>query len=182
MDSSAGWVLLGPGRGLAFQLADAGFDVWLANSRGALLRGAARRGAAPACSYPPALACSRGLSCMRLPLLACSRGLPCMRLPLLCMQLPSRARSRGLARCAQRRRHAHAAGTCQAHSNRGVHSPAGNRYSRNHTRLDPDADPAFWSWSWADMAERDVPAMAGHVVAATGQEKLVYFGYSQVCL
>jgi hypothetical protein len=35
MDSSAGWVLQGPGRALAFQLAEAGYDVWLANSRGA---------------------------------------------------------------------------------------------------------------------------------------------------
>ena len=57
---------------------------------------------------------------------------------------------------------------------------AGNRFSRNHTRLDPDAHPEFWAWSWADMAEHDVPAMVEHVAAATGQAKMVYLGYSQV--
>jgi predicted alpha/beta hydrolase len=34
MDSSAGWLILGPGRSLALQLVDAGFDVFLGNTRG----------------------------------------------------------------------------------------------------------------------------------------------------
>lgn len=33
-DSSDGWLVLGPKKSLAYQLADAGFDVWLFNSRG----------------------------------------------------------------------------------------------------------------------------------------------------
>uniref|UniRef100_A0A383W053 Lipase n=1 Tax=Tetradesmus obliquus TaxID=3088 RepID=A0A383W053_TETOB len=88
MDSSAGWLLLGPKRSLALQLADAGFDVWLGNSRG-------------------------------------------------------------------------------------------NRYSRNHTQLDPDASSAFWDYSWDDLAQHDLPASIRYSMAVSGQSSLVYIGYSQ---
>jgi hypothetical protein len=56
----------------------------------------------------------------------------------------------------------------------------GNRYSRNHTSLDPDVDAAFWRFTWSDIADYDVPAMVGHVADVTGQQRVVYFGYSQV--
>jgi hypothetical protein len=28
----------------------------------------------------------------------------------------------------------------------------GNRFSRNHTTLSPDRDPAFWDYSWDEHA------------------------------
>jgi pimeloyl-ACP methyl ester carboxylesterase len=57
----------------------------------------------------------------------------------------------------------------------------GNRFSRNHTYLNPD-EPRFWEWSWADMAEHDLPAQVEKVVEVTGQDKMVYFGFSQVSM
>jgi predicted alpha/beta hydrolase len=89
MDSSAGWLLLGPQRSLALQLADAGFDVWLGNSRG-------------------------------------------------------------------------------------------NRYSCDHTRLDPDAHSEFWDYSRENLAQYDLPASISYSMAVSQQSSLVYIGYSQV--
>ncbi|PNH05827.1 Lipase member K, partial [Tetrabaena socialis] len=58
----------------------------------------------------------------------------------------------------------------------------GNRFSRNHTRLDPDdpADaPAFWGFSWDQHAALDLPAALDYAAAASGQERAVFVGYSQ---
>ena len=55
----------------------------------------------------------------------------------------------------------------------------GNRFSRNHTHLEPE-DPRFWEWSWGDMADHDIPAQVERIVEVTGHDKMVYFGFSQV--
>lgn len=41
------------------------------------------------------------------------------------------------------------------------------------------ADPAFWAWSWDEMAALDLPATVDHVLARTGAERLSYAGHSQ---
>jgi pimeloyl-ACP methyl ester carboxylesterase len=58
----------------------------------------------------------------------------------------------------------------------------GNRFSRNHTSLDPDSPTdagPFWAFSWDHHAATDLPAAVEHVVAATGVERMLYVGYSQ---
>jgi hypothetical protein len=55
----------------------------------------------------------------------------------------------------------------------------GNRFSRNHTRLQPH-DPAFWAFSWEQQAAHDLPASIGHVLSVTQQRSVVLIGYSQV--
>ena len=87
LDSSAAWVLNAPDSSLGFVAADAGFDVWLGNSRG-------------------------------------------------------------------------------------------NAFSRNHTGLDP-ATPAFWDWSFDEMAGYDLPAVTAYILRATGAATLAYVGHSQ---
>ncbi|GLC46564.1 hypothetical protein PLESTM_001890400 [Pleodorina starrii] len=65
----------------------------------------------------------------------------------------------------------------------------GNRFSRNHTALDPDAPgdmEAFWSYSWDEHVSLDLPAALDLVAAVTGQDTgMLFVGYSQgttVCL
>ncbi|XP_039502019.1 lipase 1 [Drosophila santomea] len=56
----------------------------------------------------------------------------------------------------------------------------GNRYSRNHTTLDPD-ESKFWDFSWHEIGMYDLPAMIDHVLRVTGFPKLHYAGHSQGC-
>jgi pimeloyl-ACP methyl ester carboxylesterase len=89
LDSSATWVLNRPDQSLGFLLADAGFDVWMSNSRG-------------------------------------------------------------------------------------------NAFSRNHTGFLPTS-PAFWEFSFAEMAAYDLPAAVAYILQHTGAATLSYVGHSQGC-
>uniref|UniRef100_A0A1I8P5I7 Lipase n=1 Tax=Stomoxys calcitrans TaxID=35570 RepID=A0A1I8P5I7_STOCA len=56
----------------------------------------------------------------------------------------------------------------------------GNRYSRNHTTLDPDGKK-FWEFSWHEIGIYDLPAMIDYVLKTTGFKRLQYAGHSQGC-
>ncbi|CAD6199566.1 unnamed protein product [Caenorhabditis auriculariae] len=57
----------------------------------------------------------------------------------------------------------------------------GNTYSKQHSRLRAN-DPAFWKFSWEDMARSDLPAMVNYVLRVTKQPHLYYVGHSQGAL
>ncbi|KAJ0178303.1 hypothetical protein K1T71_006126 [Dendrolimus kikuchii] len=90
LSSSADWLLMGPGSGLGYILADEGFDVWIGNARG-------------------------------------------------------------------------------------------NYYSRKHVRLNPDSilNTNFWTFSWDEIGNIDVPTMIDYALEHTGQKRLHYIGHSQ---
>ncbi|KAB2610654.1 triacylglycerol lipase 2-like [Pyrus ussuriensis x Pyrus communis] len=52
----------------------------------------------------------------------------------------------------------------------------GTNSSRGHTLLTPN-DPAYWDWSWDELAAYDLPALFEYVNNQTGQ-KLHYVGHS----
>ncbi|XP_068345578.1 triacylglycerol lipase 2-like [Pyrus communis] len=52
----------------------------------------------------------------------------------------------------------------------------GTNFSRGHTLLTPN-DPAYWDWSWDELAAYDLPALFEYVNNQTGQ-KLHYVGHS----
>ncbi|XP_063381927.1 lipase 3-like [Cydia fagiglandana] len=88
MSSSADWVLMGPDKGLAYILAEEGFDVWLGNARG-------------------------------------------------------------------------------------------NRYSRQHVKLNPDAGADFWDFSWDEIGNIDLPTMIDYALDKADKKRLHYIGHSQ---
>ncbi|VAI90392.1 unnamed protein product [Triticum turgidum subsp. durum] len=53
----------------------------------------------------------------------------------------------------------------------------GTNTSRKHTSLSPK-NPAFWDWSWDQIAEYDLPAVLEFVYHHTGRQKVHYIGHS----
>ncbi|GMT22218.1 hypothetical protein PFISCL1PPCAC_13515, partial [Pristionchus fissidentatus] len=54
----------------------------------------------------------------------------------------------------------------------------GTTYGRRHRTLDPD-QPAFWNYSFDEMARYDLPAIIDRSLAISGQDQLYYMGDSQ---
>ena len=53
----------------------------------------------------------------------------------------------------------------------------GNRYSRNHLKMNPDKPP-FWRFSIHELGKYDLPAMVEHILRETGMPSLSYVGHS----
>lgn len=53
----------------------------------------------------------------------------------------------------------------------------GTVYSSGHTTLS-SADPAYWNWSWDELASNDLSAMLQYVYDQAGQQKVHYVGHS----
>ncbi|RCV32747.1 hypothetical protein SETIT_7G028300v2 [Setaria italica] len=53
----------------------------------------------------------------------------------------------------------------------------GTVYSRGHTTLS-STDPAYWDWSWDELAGDDLPAVVQYVYAQSGQQRMHYVGHS----
>ncbi|XP_047121718.1 lipase 3-like [Schistocerca piceifrons] len=53
----------------------------------------------------------------------------------------------------------------------------GNRYSRNHTTLDPDKSE-YWQFSWHEQGAYDIPAIIDYILSVTGKSALMYVGHS----
>ncbi|XP_059046945.1 lipase member K-like [Achroia grisella] len=55
----------------------------------------------------------------------------------------------------------------------------GNRYSRQHTSLDPDKDSEYWNFSIDEMAAYDLPAIIDFVLQKTNKKQVYYVSHSQ---
>lgn len=55
----------------------------------------------------------------------------------------------------------------------------GNKYSRQHTKLDPDWDNEFWMYDWETMGDHDIPTVINYIIKETGHPKIAYIGHSQ---
>ena len=54
----------------------------------------------------------------------------------------------------------------------------GNRYSRNHTSLDPKSKE-FWDFSFHEIGVYDLPATIDYILGKIQQKEIFYIGHSQ---
>ncbi|XP_050205020.1 triacylglycerol lipase 2-like [Mercurialis annua] len=57
-----------------------------------------------------------------------------------------------------------------------ISNTRGTRHSQGHTSLCPK-DPAYWNWSWDELAAHDLPAMFNYIHNQTAQ-KIYFVGHS----
>ncbi|XP_061716859.1 lipase 1-like [Cydia pomonella] len=55
----------------------------------------------------------------------------------------------------------------------------GNKYARQHTKLNPDTDLTFWDYSFHDHGYYDLPAIIDYILNATGHKTLKSIGHSE---
>lgn len=55
----------------------------------------------------------------------------------------------------------------------------GNKHSRNHSKLKPDTDKAFWEFSFHEMGNLDLPAIIDYIILKSRVSKVSYIGHSQ---
>ncbi|XP_063538044.1 lipase 1-like [Cydia strobilella] len=55
----------------------------------------------------------------------------------------------------------------------------GNKYARQHTKLNPDTDLTFWDHSFHEHGYYDLPAIIDYILHATGHETLKSIGHSE---
>lgn len=55
----------------------------------------------------------------------------------------------------------------------------GNKYSRNHLRLNPDKDTKFWNYSFNEIGYYDYPAFVDYIIRRTKRNKINVIGHSQ---
>ena len=59
-----------------------------------------------------------------------------------------------------------------------MNNDRGKFYSNRNERDGDWTLKERWDWSWADMAQNDLPAVIKHVLKETDKPKLTVFGYS----
>ena len=55
---------------------------------------------------------------------------------------------------------------------------SGNRYSRQHVKLNPDEDDQFWNFSIDELNKYDLKTMFEKIMKITKYQKIIYIGHS----
>jgi pimeloyl-ACP methyl ester carboxylesterase len=60
-----------------------------------------------------------------------------------------------------------------------MNNSRGNRFSKNHTYLDPETDADYWNFSFYELGKFDQPAVIDFILQKTRVQNLTYVGHSQ---